>query len=70
MTRDQFHMAMDIILEHHSTEVIINKPKNGFVDQSKYRLQIKSCVHTVIQKLLSKGFTIHLDNGLLELSHI
>jgi hypothetical protein len=69
MTREQFNKAMEIILEHHSSEIIINKPQDdGFVDTKNIRLQIKNCVPSVLSKLINADFIVGVRNGIVEVS--
>ena len=47
--------ALKIISKHSSTELAINTPNNnfvGYIGQSKFRLHLKKCVPTVINRAL------------------
>lgn len=70
MNKADFFLAIDIITEHHSTELIVNGPIKGFVDKSIYRLQIRECVPSVINKLKEQGFMLSMQDGLLEVQTI
>lgn len=64
-----FTTALEIISEHHSTELAINTPNNNFVgymDQSEFRLHIKKCAPAVINSLIKEGFILSMGPEGLE----
>ena len=63
MDREQFFKVIEIISEHHSTEVVINEAVNGFVGElgrSKWSVTIKECCPSVIEKLIKEGFMLSM----------
>ena len=59
---------MEIIINHHSTKVEINKAQpGGYIDthSDNVRLHIKDCCGSVINDLKEAGFSLSMDNGLL-----
>ncbi len=68
MKRDQFLKALEIITEHHSTQISINLPKGDsccFISEGEIRLHIHKCVPSVINKLIAAGFSLEMtDQGL------
>lgn len=69
MKRDQFLKALEIITEHHSTQISINLPKGDsccFMSEGQIRLHINKCVPAVIKKLNEAGFSMEMtEQGLL-----
>lgn len=68
-----FTTAMGIISKHHSTELVINTPRNNFVgymDQTRFRLHIKKCVPAVINGLIKEGFILGMGPEGLEVNKI
>ena len=68
MKREQFIKALEIIAEHHSTQISVNLPLNGscnFMSEGHIRLHITKCVPSVINKLIASGFTLEMtEQGL------
>ena len=68
MTKENFHLAIEIILENHSSELIINHVKpNGQVSTviENPTISIKNCCARVIGNLLAHGFSLSMNEGLL-----
>lgn len=64
MTQNQFNQALEIISKHHSTEIKINMPKNGFVGDlgaTKWTIHITRCCASVISDLVNAGFCCSMD---------
>lgn len=68
MKSEQFQKALEIITEHHSTQISINLPKGDsccFLAEGEIRLHINKCVPSVINKLIAAGFSLEMtDQGL------
>lgn len=69
-----FFTALEIISKHHSTELVINTPRNNFagynIGQSKFRLHLKKCVPAVIRNLIKEGFILSMGPEGLEVDKI
>lgn len=68
-----FTTALGIISRHHSTELVINTPRNNFAEyigQSKFRLHLKKCVPAVINSLIREGFILSMGPEGLEVDKI
>lgn len=68
-----FTTALEIISKHHSTELVINTPKNNFVGnmgKSEFRLHIKKCVPSVINNLIRAGYILNMGPEGLEVNKI
>lgn len=68
-----FTTALEIISKHHSTELVINTPRNnfvGYIGQSKFRLHLKKCVPAVINGLIKEGFMLSMGSEGLEVDKI
>lgn len=58
-----FTTALEIISKDHSTELAINTPRNNFLGnmgKSEFRLHIKRCVPSVINKLIQAGYLLNM----------
>ncbi len=67
MKTKNFVEAMNIIADHHSTEIEINPVKeNEQVDLSN-RIVITGCCASVITKLIDAGFSLSIDEGKLSI---
>lgn len=68
MNVEQFTKAINIISEHHSVEVKMNSPINGFVGDlgTKYfTIHITQCPPAVVRKLVGEGYRLGMTaNGL------
>lgn len=56
-----FTTDLEIISLYHSTELVINTPRNnsaGYIGQSKFRLYIKKRVPAVLIGLIKEGFIL------------
>lgn len=68
-----FTTALEIISKHHSTELVINTPRDNSVEymgQSKFRLHLKKCVPAVINGLIKEGFILGMRSEGLEVDKI
>lgn len=68
-----FTTALEIISKHRSTELVINTPRNNFIEyigQSKFRLHLKKCVPAVINGLIKEGFLLSMGPEGLEVDKI
>lgn len=67
-----FTTALEIISEHHSTELAINTPNNNFVGYmgSEFRLHLKKCIPAVINSLIKEGFILSMGPEGLEVDKI
>ncbi len=67
MKLEFFNEAVGIIINHHTTELMINLPKpNGSIvgTAQEPTLIIKKCVPNVISKLVTAGFSLcATENG-------
>lgn len=64
MKQADFINAVTIISQHHTTQMLINKPLNGHVGklgESEYTIHINDCCASVINKLKDGGFTLSMD---------
>ena len=68
MKREQFIQALEIITQHHSSQISINLPKGDsccFIQEGEIRLHINKCVPSVIKKLNDAGFSMEMtEQGL------
>lgn len=68
MKAQDFIKAIEILTDHHSNEVIINKSTgHGSTtgNSSEPTLHIKNCVGSVVNKLISNGFSLSMHDGLM-----
>jgi len=67
LTQKDFIQALSIISDYHTTQILINKPKDSFVDTSseKVRLEIIDCVPAVINQLKRAGYSLSMNSGKL-----
>ena len=68
-----FTTALEIISQHHSTELAINTPlNNNFVGYigSQFRLHLKKCIPAVINSLIKEGFILRMGPEGLEVDKI
>lgn len=56
--------AIEIISEHHSTEIIINRVGEDNMANAK-NLYITNCVPAVVNKLKDAGFSLSMHRGML-----
>jgi len=72
MKTSDFIKAIEIICQHHSNEIVINKCKEGgqVPDPFTPTLHIKNCVPSVVHKLVEAGFMVSMTNGLLSVDKI
>ena len=73
MKQGQFIRAIEIISQHHSSQISINLPKNDFVGdlgKTEWTIHINKCCHSVIAKLISEGFTLYMDEKGISVSYI
>lgn len=72
LNSENFTTALEIISEHHSTELAINTPSNNFVRYmgSEFRLHLKKCVPAVINSLIKEGFILSMGPEGLEVDKI
>lgn len=72
MKPTDFSTAIQICSFHHSTELVINQcAENGQVPSIESpTIHIKSCVPAVINKLIDKGFSLSMRNGLMSVDKI
>lgn len=72
LNSNDFTAALEIISNHHSTELVINTPNNNFVGYigSEFRLHIKKCVPAVINSLIKEGFILRMGPEGLEVNKI
>ncbi len=73
MKQGPFTRAIEIISEHHSSQITINKPKNGFVGdlgQSDWTIHINKCCHTVIAKLIQERFVLGMSEDGISVDYI
>ena len=68
MKQGPFTKAIEIISEHHSSQISINLPKNDFVGdlgKNDWTIHINKCCHSVIAALIKEGFILHMgENGI------
>lgn len=68
MTQKDFLLAVQILTDHHSNEVIINKSTgHGSTtgNSEKPTLHVKNCVASVVNKLIAHGFSLSMNEGLM-----
>ena len=73
MKQGQFTKAIEIISEHHSSQISINLPKGdscAFMMQGEYRLHINKCVPAVIKKLIEEGYMLDMTEQGLRVDYI
>lgn len=70
MKKADFTLAIEIIAEHHTSEITINKVKpNGQVSPvlESPTIQVHRCCASVINKLIAYGFTVSMNEGALSI---
>lgn len=70
MTTANFNLAMSIILEFHSTQIIVNHVEpNGQVQKvlDSPTISIVNCCAGLTKKLLNRGFALSVHDGKLTL---
>ncbi len=69
MKQGPFTRAIELISEHHSSQISINLPKNDFVGdlgKTEWTIHINKCVPSVINKLIQEGFLLSMtEQGLM-----
>ena len=73
MTQGQFTKALEIISSHHSSQITINQPINGFVGNlgtTKWSIHINKCVPSVVNKLIAAGFMLSMTEYGLDVDYI
>lgn len=68
MKKQDFIKAVEILTEHHSNEVIINKVEpNGQVSPvlESPTIHIKKCVPSVVNSLIAAGYSLGMHDGLM-----
>lgn len=64
MKEQDFFDALKIISQYHTTTIVVNKPKDGFVGdlgKSSFALHITQCVPAVVKELSYVGFRLSMD---------
>lgn len=68
MKAEHFIQAVQILTGHLSNEIIINK-STGHVsttgDSANPTLHVRSCVPSVVHKLIAAGFSLGMHDGLM-----
>lgn len=73
MKQGPFTRAIELISEHHSSQISINLPKNDFVGdlgKTDWTIHINKCCHSVIAALIKEGFILHMDEKGISVSYI
>lgn len=73
MKQGQFIRAIEIISQHHSSQISINLPKNDFVGdlgKTEWTIHINKCVPAVINKLIADGFLLSMDEHGLSVDYL
>lgn len=68
MKQQDFITAIEITTHNHTTEVVINKSTgNGSTTGTSTdpTLHIKHCCASVVNKLIAKGFSLSMHDGLM-----
>lgn len=68
MNTPDFLKAIKLLTSHHSNEVVINKSTgNGSTtgDAENPTLHIRSCVGSVVKKLIEDGYSLSMNDGLM-----
>lgn len=69
MTKEQFTAAITAISRHHSTQLTINAPKNGFIGKmgtDYWTIHITKCVPAVVDVLKNMGYNLSMNEDGLE----
>lgn len=68
MKKEDFLQAIQILSEHHTSEIVINQPINHFIGDlgtTKWTIHIKKCVPAVVDRLVEAGFMLSMgEHGL------
>lgn len=73
MTQQDFTKAIEIVAKHHSTELKINVPQNGYVGllgYAQYNLYITRCVPAVTKELMHEGYSLNMTADGLQVDKI
>lgn len=68
MKPEDFYLAMQIIADNHTTELVINNVKENRQVEINHRIHIKHCCASVINKLIAHGFSLSMDHGLMSVN--
>lgn len=60
-----FQLAISILLEFHSIEIIINHCKSNGQVKLTNTIHIKNCCAECVKKLINQGFSLTMHDGLL-----
>jgi hypothetical protein len=66
MKAQNFYLALDVLREHHSNEIIINKSFGHSSNTGSFEsptIHITGCVGAVIKELISLGFLLSMEDG-------
>lgn len=66
MKANDFLKAVEICSSNHSTGIVINQPKNGFVGDLgtlNFTLHITKCCASVVNKLIEAGYSLSMTEG-------
>jgi len=73
MKQGPFTRAIELISEHHSSQISINLPKNDFVGdlgKTDWTIHINKCCHSVIAALIKEGFILHMGEQGISVDYI
>lgn len=73
MKQGPFTRAIELISEHHSSQISINLPKNDFVGdlgKTDWTIHINKCCHSVIAALIKEGFILHMGEHGISVDYI
>lgn len=69
LTLEQFNQAIAVLAQHHTTKIMLNFPRNGFVGdmgRTHYRIHIHQCCPGCTKDLHAAGFDLQMGEGGLE----
>ncbi len=73
LTKDQFNQAIEVLAKYHTTKIMFNFPRNGFVGDmghTHYRIHIHQCCPACTDALHKAGFSLSMGEGGLEITKI
>lgn len=70
LTPEQFNQAIAVLAQYHTTKIMLNFPRNGFVGdmgRTYYRIHIHQCCPDCTKHLHAAGFDLQMGEGGLEI---
>lgn len=66
MKANDFLKAIEILSSNHSTGIVVNQPRNGFVGDlgsKEFTIHITKCCVSVVNKLIEAGYSLSMTES-------